>query len=87
MYFSFCRYPIFGLCGSDNVFICFLPLYHSYAIGVFGGIAIHEGQTIIIMKKFQLERYFQLIEKYKVIGLRNLEKIDRDETSIQNHRK
>ncbi|KAE9551854.1 hypothetical protein FO519_004928 [Halicephalobus sp. NKZ332] len=44
--------------------VCFLPIYHAmgYA-GVIGSVI--RGQTIVLMKKYSLEKLLHLVEKYK----------------------
>ncbi|KAE9546061.1 hypothetical protein FO519_010727, partial [Halicephalobus sp. NKZ332] len=49
---------------QDDAAICFLPIYH--AMGYSGVITnIIRGQTIVMMRKYSLEKLLHLVEKYK----------------------
>ena len=57
---------LFGLQPFDgNVHIVGSPLYHT-AVLVFGGGALHQGHTLVVMDKWTPEGMLERIDKYKV---------------------
>lgn len=56
---------LFDVKPGEGVHLCQGPLYHSAPAGFSTG-ALHMGQTLVLMDKWDAERALQLIEKYRV---------------------
>ena len=52
--------------GPEDVTLSPLPMFHIYAFLVSLHIPIHFGLPLVTMKRFDLERFCQLVEKYQV---------------------
>ena len=52
--------------------IGFLPFFHGFALGCHLTGAVRHGQTVVIMRKFDLEEYLKAIQRHKVIGFFNI---------------
>ena len=52
--------------GSDDIFIGFLPMSHSYGCGAILIQPLLLQSTVVLMDKFNVERAFQLIEQEKI---------------------
>lgn len=50
----------------DDILLCVLPLFHIYGLVVVLNLGLHQGATIVIMPRFDLEQFLSLIEKYRV---------------------
>jgi acyl-CoA synthetase (AMP-forming)/AMP-acid ligase II len=46
---------------EDDIFLCFLPLYHIYGLTVGLNLALMRGCTLLLMPRFDCERSLQLI--------------------------
>jgi acyl-CoA synthetase (AMP-forming)/AMP-acid ligase II len=55
---------VFNL-SEEDTYIVSTPLYHSLAQR-FTLLPLITGATVVVMKKFSIQRWFQLVEKYKV---------------------
>ena len=51
---------------SDDTLLCVLPLFHIYGLVVVLNMGLHLGATIVIMPRFDLELFLELIQKYRV---------------------
>ncbi|XP_071711994.1 4-coumarate:CoA ligase 1-like [Rutidosis leptorrhynchoides] len=51
---------------SDDVLICVLPLFHIYSLNSILLCGLRAGAAILIMQKFEIVSFLELIEKYKV---------------------
>src|SRR3989440_1455139 len=51
---------------SDDTLLCVLPLFHIYGLAVVLNMGLHLGATIVIMPRFDLELFLELIQKYRV---------------------
>ncbi|KAH7663559.1 4-coumarate--CoA ligase protein [Dioscorea alata] len=51
---------------SDDVILCVLPLFHVYSMNFVLLCGIRSGATILIMKKFDVVKLMELVQKYKV---------------------
>jgi acyl-CoA synthetase (AMP-forming)/AMP-acid ligase II len=51
---------------GDDVLICVLPLFHIYGLVVVLNMGLHQGATIVLVPKFELEAFLNLAEKYQV---------------------
>ncbi|KAL8230446.1 hypothetical protein R6Q57_000224 [Mikania cordata] len=51
---------------SEDVLICVLPLFHIYSLNSILLCGLRAGAAILIMQKFDIVPFLQLIEKYKV---------------------
>jgi len=50
----------------DDVLLCVLPLFHIYGLVVVLNLGLREGATIVVMPRFDLEKFLGLIQKYRV---------------------
>src|SRR5882724_13352301 len=50
----------------DDILLCVLPLFHIYGLVVVLNMGLHLGTTIVIMPRFDLEQFLELIQKYRV---------------------
>src|SRR5437667_4409669 len=50
----------------DDTLLCVLPLFHIYGVVVVLNMGLHLGATIVIMPRFDLELFLELIQKYRV---------------------
>jgi acyl-CoA synthetase (AMP-forming)/AMP-acid ligase II len=51
---------------QDDTLLCVLPLFHIYGLVVVLNMGLHLGATIVIMPRFDLEQFLDLIQKYRV---------------------
>lgn len=54
---------------SQNVFLCFLPMFHVMGLSVILYSQLRRGNTVVLLKKFELETVLGCIEKYRVTHL------------------
>ncbi|KAK6137848.1 hypothetical protein DH2020_028403 [Rehmannia glutinosa] len=54
---------------NDDVFLCFIPIFHIYGLAFFGLGLFCTGNTIVIMKKFDFQEMLESIQKYKVSNI------------------
>jgi acyl-CoA synthetase (AMP-forming)/AMP-acid ligase II len=50
----------------DDTLLCVLPLFHIYGLVVVLNMGLHMGATIVMMPRFDLEQFLNLIQKYRV---------------------
>ena len=50
----------------DDMLLCVLPLFHIYGLVVVLNMGLHLGTTTVIMPRFDLEQFLELIQKYRV---------------------
>jgi acyl-CoA synthetase (AMP-forming)/AMP-acid ligase II len=50
----------------DDTLLCVLPLFHIYGLVVVLNMGLHLGSTIVMMARFDLEQFLELIQKYRV---------------------
>ncbi|SAL98026.1 hypothetical protein [Absidia glauca] len=55
-----------GAIGESDIMLAFLPFYHIFGLTTLILRAVYALTPVVIMEKFDLERYCQLIQKYKV---------------------
>ncbi|KAF4396789.1 hypothetical protein CsatB_019132 [Cannabis sativa] len=53
----------------DNVFLCFLPMFHVFGLAIITYAQLQRGNTVISMARFDLEKMLKDVEKYKVTHL------------------
>ncbi|KAK4272844.1 hypothetical protein QN277_021344 [Acacia crassicarpa] len=53
----------------NNVFLCFLPMYHVLGLSVITYWQLRRGNTVVSMKRFDLEKALTAVEKFKVTYL------------------
>ncbi|KAJ0249054.1 4-coumarate--CoA ligase 4 [Hirschfeldia incana] len=51
---------------GDDVIICFLPMFHTYAFNALILSAMRTGAAILIVPRFELNMVMELIQRYKV---------------------
>lgn len=56
----------FDLLDDTDTIVAFLPFFHMYAVMVFLAYGLSQGATIVSMSRFDLERYLQLLQDYRV---------------------
>ncbi|XP_030925027.1 4-coumarate--CoA ligase-like 7 [Quercus lobata] len=52
-----------------NVFLCFVPMFHMFGLSVAMYSQLRRGNTVVSMGKFNLEKVFWAVEKYRVTHL------------------
>lgn len=57
-----------GLCyfTENDTLICVLPLFHIYGLVVILNMGLHTGATIVMLPRFELEQFLQIVAKYRV---------------------
>src|SRR5260221_1993676 len=51
---------------SEDTLLCVLPLFHIYGLVVVLNMGLHQGATIVLMPRFDLEQFLGLIQKHRV---------------------
>ena len=51
---------------SEDTLLCVLPLFHIYGLVVVLNMGLHQGATIVMMPRFDLEQFLNLIQKHRV---------------------
>lgn len=51
---------------KNNVFVCFLPMFHIFGLAVIMFAQLQRGNTLISVEKFELEKVLMAVEKYRV---------------------
>jgi len=51
---------------EHDTLICVLPLFHIYGLVVVLNMGLHQGATIVTMRRFDLELFLQAVQKYEV---------------------
>eukprot|EP00026_Physarum_polycephalum_P007199 Phypoly_transcript_07256.p1 GENE.Phypoly_transcript_07256~~Phypoly_transcript_07256.p1 ORF type:complete len:551 (+),score=97.76 Phypoly_transcript_07256:233-1654(+) len=54
-----------GFYGEFETSVAFLPLYHIYGMVVLMGIALRKCYTLVMLTKFDLKKFLQIIQDYK----------------------
>ena len=54
----------FGITGKDRIYNSGLPLYHSAANNIGGGVCLHTGATLVLRKKFSASRFWDEVANY-----------------------
>ncbi|KAH7690446.1 4-coumarate--CoA ligase protein [Dioscorea alata] len=49
-----------------NVFLCFLPLFHIFGLSVITYAQMSRGNSVVLMKRFEMEMVLKSIERFKV---------------------
>ena len=52
--------------GPDDVFYCFLPLYHGAAAMSLGSTALCAASSIVIRRKFSVQAFWQDVRRYRI---------------------
>lgn len=55
-----------GAVTGDDVFLCFLPLYHIYGLTIGLNLPLMRGCTVVLMPRFDCERSLQIIVEERV---------------------
>src|SRR5205807_6557375 len=50
----------------NDTLLCVLPLFHIYGLVVILNMGLHQGATIVLMPRFDLEQFLGLIQKHRV---------------------
>ncbi|CAI0452824.1 unnamed protein product [Linum tenue] len=51
---------------SDNVFLCFLPMFHVFGLAVISYSQLQRGNSVVAMGKFDFEMVLKAVERYRV---------------------
>jgi acyl-CoA synthetase (AMP-forming)/AMP-acid ligase II len=51
---------------QHDTLLCVLPLFHIYGLVVVLNMGLHQGATVVMMPRFDLEQFLTLIQKYRV---------------------
>ncbi|KAK6943870.1 AMP-binding enzyme, C-terminal domain [Dillenia turbinata] len=51
---------------KNNVFLCFLPMFHIFGLCVITYSQLQRGNTVITMSRFEMDRVLSAIDKYKI---------------------
>lgn len=51
---------------EDDTLIAVLPMFHIYGLQVIMNMGLHQGATIVILPRFDLECFLQTLQKYEV---------------------
>ncbi|GER33505.1 4-coumarate--CoA ligase family protein [Striga asiatica] len=54
---------------SDNVFLCFLPMFHVFGLAAILYAQLQRGNAVVSMSRFDLELILKMVEKYGVTHL------------------
>jgi acyl-CoA synthetase (AMP-forming)/AMP-acid ligase II len=54
--------------GADTL-VCFLPFFHIYGLVVTMLLGLWSGATLVVMSRFELEQYLDLVERYRATVL------------------
>lgn len=49
-----------------NLFLCFLPLFHIFGLSVITYAQMSRGNSVVLMKMFEIEMTLRSIERFKV---------------------
>ncbi|KAK9064057.1 hypothetical protein SSX86_017929 [Deinandra increscens subsp. villosa] len=51
---------------KDNIFLCFIPMFHIYGLAFFGLGLLCAGTTTVLMRRFDFQGMLEAIQTYKV---------------------
>ena len=54
---------------GEDILICFLPFFHIYGLVVIMMVGFRSGATLVVMPRFELEPYLDLVERYRATML------------------
>ena len=54
---------------GHETLVCFLPFFHIYGLVVILMVGIRSGATLVVMPRFELEPYLDLVERYRATVL------------------
>ncbi|KAL1361529.1 hypothetical protein HN51_009889 [Arachis hypogaea] len=54
---------------NDSVYLCVLPMFHVFGLAVILYAQLRRGSTVVSMRRFELEKFLEGIEKHKVTNL------------------
>jgi acyl-CoA synthetase (AMP-forming)/AMP-acid ligase II len=54
---------------GDDTLICFLPFFHIYGLVVTMLLSLRSGATLVVMPRFELEAYLDLVERHRATML------------------
>jgi acyl-CoA synthetase (AMP-forming)/AMP-acid ligase II len=54
--------------GQDTL-VCFLPFFHIYGLVVIMLLGLWSGATLVVMPRFDLDRYLEIVERYRATVL------------------
>jgi acyl-CoA synthetase (AMP-forming)/AMP-acid ligase II len=54
---------------GEDTLVCFLPFFHIYGLVVIMLLGLRSGATLVVMPRFDLEQYLDLVERYRATML------------------
>jgi len=54
---------------GEDTLVCFLPFFHIYGLTVVMMLGLRSGATLVVMPRFELEPYFDLVERHRATML------------------
>jgi acyl-CoA synthetase (AMP-forming)/AMP-acid ligase II len=54
---------------GEDTLVCFLPFFHIYGLVVTMLLGLWSGATLVVMPRFELEQYLDLVERYRATVL------------------
>jgi acyl-CoA synthetase (AMP-forming)/AMP-acid ligase II len=54
---------------GEDTLVCFLPFFHIYGLVVVMLLGLWSGATLVVMPRFDLDRYLQTVERYRATVL------------------
>ena len=54
---------------GEDTLVCFLPFFHIYGLVVIMLLGLWSGATLVVMPRFDLDRYLDLVERYRATML------------------
>ena len=54
---------------GEDTLVCFLPFFHIYGLTVTMLLALWSGATLVVMPRFELEQYLDLVQRYRATVL------------------
>jgi acyl-CoA synthetase (AMP-forming)/AMP-acid ligase II len=54
---------------GEDTLVCFLPFFHIYGLVVVMLLGLWSGATLVVMPRFDLERYLEIVERYRATVL------------------
>ncbi|KAJ8766098.1 hypothetical protein K2173_020614 [Erythroxylum novogranatense] len=63
------RWSIYEISAQDDIFLCFLPMFHIYGLAFFALGLFTVGVTTVLMKRYDFQAMLQAVEAHKVSNI------------------
>lgn len=63
------KWSVYATSSQNDVFLCFIPMFHIYGLAFFGLGLFSAGITTVLMQRFDLQAMLDAIQAYKVNNL------------------